>query len=1045
MATVGVVADVAPEPAFASFPPSITSYNITLNLTTILSLIPGSGLFARFRKGIMHQQTVFGVNMNGDDSLSHASESLTSLGEWTTASMSMFEEATASAEAAPAAAAQTAQVPSPWGFFTSGYMIGLFIMAILLHRMQNIVLPSRQPIRRQRHAFRSPPTFAMPFHQRFILRRLYNAVLPLDFSKTSTRLALHLPSIYALSKMLLVWFLLVLQTCEVFPLAPRIQSLLSTDNPWSALVLGPLVSGVEWLERWCIQKDMAQICWSTFCAVCAAFLVEGFIKALNGIGSGFPIGTVNPNTSPFNLIGYAFLLHVYSSPLSHSFHPADGLPSRPDKHTIISITIPLLQQTIFHILSVSKRLSTHRLFPTALTSFLSLVHFHGTIFKLFTGRISDPLTISTASPSHTTAPPFKAEPLTSFTCASSASAAGKIASTVVATAASAASPIPTSVRNGGSMSSSPFNMPNYPLLNLIPNVFETFLIGTILLTVVLNVVVQLLVRGRVERIFSGLNASSGSDEDTQDESPSNPGLWSRVRSFLMSLPLHEDFGVLLLRLGTASLEATGLRGWGNEVAPIRMPIGHMRRLHTAARLFERQETAPEYGTVRMGRVAVGDVQPGYRYEPTDDNSRRIIAIPQYQFGENGQIIRARQSSAVATGPYLSSFASGTSIRRTPVQTTGFMNEVRTIEVGGEGSDNPPSDYDSSEVYDDPARRARRTAMRRAGRGSRQATRRAGGPWRRWLRALWPFVLALWGVARGLMRWFIYTLLERARRAGRGNADRPNHGALVVPSDVGAGQSRDDNKVPAGRSRSVGAWGAQLELMDDEMREVRRKMEEKEVYMKFLRGEDISDDEEYRDEDLQEEEDDDGEDDGTGDEEEGEGDDVMEYENGEEEAFRLFTDILRHGAEETWREGSVPLDNAPSTPSSSRVKSSPRSSNGDVSNGEMVLAHLMHSYSPPNQSQFSSPGPLTRKRWNALVDSTSGARNSRTTDVIPRHRRPQPDYVFESISDTEEPLDLGHPKVVARSMCVICMGSARDIICWPCRYVVCFYFCRDFHD
>lgn len=50
---------------------------------------------------------------------------------------------------------------------------------------------------------------------------------------------------------------------------------------------------------------------------------------------------------------------------------------------------------------------------------------------------------------------------------------------------------------------------SYPLLNYIPNMFETFLISTILLTVLLNAVVQLLVRGRIERLFSGLGIGTG--------------------------------------------------------------------------------------------------------------------------------------------------------------------------------------------------------------------------------------------------------------------------------------------------------------------------------------------------------------------------------------------------------------------------------------------------------------------------------------------------------------------------------------------------------
>ena len=49
----------------------------------------------------------------------------------------------------------------------------------------------------------------------------------------------------------------------------------------------------------------------------------------------------------------------------------------------------------------------------------------------------------------------------------------------------------------------------YSLLNYIPNIFETLLLGTILLTVVLNSLVQLLVRGRVDRVLSGLGVGRG--------------------------------------------------------------------------------------------------------------------------------------------------------------------------------------------------------------------------------------------------------------------------------------------------------------------------------------------------------------------------------------------------------------------------------------------------------------------------------------------------------------------------------------------------------
>jgi len=98
--------------------------------------------------------------------------------------------------------------------------------------------------------------------------------------------------------MLLVWSILVFQTSELFPALSEEQKVAYFG------VLGQLSS----IGNWVAQKEMGTICWETFCAVCAAFLVEGFIKALDGIGGGFPIGNVNPNTSPFNLVRVVFVV-----------------------------------------------------------------------------------------------------------------------------------------------------------------------------------------------------------------------------------------------------------------------------------------------------------------------------------------------------------------------------------------------------------------------------------------------------------------------------------------------------------------------------------------------------------------------------------------------------------------------------------------------------------------------------------------------------------------------------------------------------------------
>ena len=144
-----------------------------------------------------------------------------------------------------------------------------------MHRIQNIVVPIRpQTV----HQFGPRRQRTRPF-----FRTLYALILPLDVSKTSTRLALHIPSLYFMCKMLLTWSLLLLQVSGHYP---------QHD------------SGVlHDLSKWIDEREMSQISWSTFCAVCAAFCVEGFVKGLDGVGVG--IGAhMQANTSPFNLVSY---------------------------------------------------------------------------------------------------------------------------------------------------------------------------------------------------------------------------------------------------------------------------------------------------------------------------------------------------------------------------------------------------------------------------------------------------------------------------------------------------------------------------------------------------------------------------------------------------------------------------------------------------------------------------------------------------------------------------------------------------------------------
>lgn len=318
------------------------------NLSSLLSIIPGSQFLNRLRKASVEPSVTPNLS---EKPIANMPDAL-----WPTEASRLAAETTS----ATVREYEIPSFPSPWGFFTSAYIAGLLItvrrfrtpifydnnlygQAILLHRIQNVVLPSP---RRARHSYRTP----LP--RMTLWERLLAATLPLDFSRTATRFVFHLPSVCLLSKMLIIWTALVLQTCEV--------PLVFGDDKKAAYVYVIL----EKLSRWAMDKKMTEICWSTFCAVCGAFLIEGVIKALDGLGAGgFPLGGGINSLSPFHLVSvllqslycvslkilqvsYAFLLHIYSSPVAHGFHPASDLPSRPDKHVVITITIALLQVCI---------------------------------------------------------------------------------------------------------------------------------------------------------------------------------------------------------------------------------------------------------------------------------------------------------------------------------------------------------------------------------------------------------------------------------------------------------------------------------------------------------------------------------------------------------------------------------------------------------------------------------------------------------------------------------------------------------------------------
>lgn len=385
------------------------------------------------------------------------------------------------------------------------------------------------------------------------------------------------------------------------------------------------------------------------------------------------------------------------------------------------------------------------------------------------------------------------------------------------------------------------------------------------------------------------------------------------QGFFASLPLDEDFGVLLLRVGIASLEATGLKGWGNEVAPIPLPV----KIRKGRRSIGSSTVSPTHGIVRMGRTGVSDVRYGAVASslPGPSSLRSPRKVVDNILPDHSESRRLRKGKGTQT-----------QYRR------GFNNEVRTVDLGN----------------------------------TEAAVRGSGVQWWRWLRELRAYLTTLWGVIKGL----VVFLLERAR------------GRVRISESV-----RKGRREPVARREGEKEPGVNMAPLEDQ------EGRDRALYERFLRDEDISDDDEEHilseSDDIHAESDEDSE------EEEDE-------EERETEAITLFADFLRNGVASTSAIGSA------------------------GGHGEMVLAHLVHG----TEGRFS--GPLTRRRWNALVRQ-EGAARERLWDGSDREDGEDETWdvpsgkqtIFDHDSDTEKSF---------MDACVICTSEKRDVICWPCRCV-----------
>lgn len=399
---------------------------------------------------------------------------------------------------------------------------------------------------------------------------------------------------------------------------------------------------------------------------------------------------------------------------------------------------------------------------------------------------------------------------------------------------------------------------SYPMLNYLPCLLETMLLLITTLTISLNALTQLLLEGVITRPLFG---------HTQTLAPK----WD------------EDFAIVLLRLGTASLEATHVAGLGNEV----------------------------------GAVAVGDS------ELVDPRGKETSSA-------NGGTIELTSAGvlSISAGPV----AMGErGIRR------GFANEINTVKVK-----NSEDDWLIDYV---------------------------------WLRELTRFGWTLLSVIQGLYRLFLWFIWYRWRGVK----------LRLPPLEA---ETSDD--VP----------GLQAVASGVETHET--------IYQRFLRGEDVGDDDddEYdpsREWDIPNDFHDHSGD--LSDEQEGEDAETESDETdsgGGSETAGLFKDILSQSA------GSTSL-----------------------SPGPVLLAHMTTGHA----------SPLTRRRYRELVAhphrrTFPGQDGGPVGDEMVRFihdRRVRASVVGAEPEPSEE------NSLERRMNCVICISEPRNIICWPCR---CLALCDD---
>ena len=114
-------------PMILAQPASLLSYNISLNLSSIFSMLPTSRFLTRIRRG---------MPWNGRDGVLYPSTT-SSISEWSLETLAQVAQAEPTTANSTTTSLTIDPFPGPWAFFTSWYMLGLFLMVCAHVRLIN--------------------------------------------------------------------------------------------------------------------------------------------------------------------------------------------------------------------------------------------------------------------------------------------------------------------------------------------------------------------------------------------------------------------------------------------------------------------------------------------------------------------------------------------------------------------------------------------------------------------------------------------------------------------------------------------------------------------------------------------------------------------------------------------------------------------------------------------------------------------------------------------------------------------------------------------